>query len=186
MASRPEPGDTSGARYRRTRQEIVEGRKRSNCGPWPFEASNLTEEMETIVKRTWIILAGGCLAALLVAGCNGVSPNSTTSPLGGVAQSVISVPGITPHGCGRFDVRPKHRAIRVNVRLPLYATMPFPSYVACNREPVDAHWRTSRGGRIQPSYGVEAIFYAVRPGVYRVRAKYKWFTAGATVTVTSQ
>ena len=37
------------------------------------------------MKQARIISAGGCLAALLLAGCAGVSPNSTVNPLGEVA-----------------------------------------------------------------------------------------------------
>ena len=48
-----------------------------------------------------------------------------------------------------------------------------------------ASW-TASGGVIQPlNGGTEAIFFALQPGVYRVHAKYEWFAARATVTVTS-
>ena len=59
------------------------------------------------MKQPRIVSAGGCLAALLVAGCGGMSPNSTASPLGGAApQSAIGVPGINARGCDKFRRSP--------------------------------------------------------------------------------
>ena len=143
------------------------------------------------MKQARIISAGGCLAALLLAGCAGVSPNSTASPLGRAAQGAIGLPGITGplYRCDKFKLRvfPWRQVIKVNQQLTLsdWAWVPE-GYGVCEKIDEPASWESSRGGRIRPIYGgLQAIFHAVRPGVYRVRAKWYSLHARDTVTVTS-
>ena len=78
------------------------------------------------MKQPRIISAGGCIAALLVAGCGGMSSNSTANPLGGVAsQGAIGAPSTTtqtplkPCRVG-LHVVPNHATIKVNQQLHLY------------------------------------------------------------------
>ena len=139
------------------------------------------------MKGPRIISAGGCLAALLVAGCGGVSPNSMASPLGGSAQGAISLPSLTDDNCARGRISPKASTVKVNQRLYLQYEAEFRiSYDCYPWQPEDAHWWTPSGGRVRPLHGgTEAIFRAVRPGVYPVRANWTGRIGRATVTVTS-
>ena len=146
------------------------------------------------MKQPRIISAGGCVAALLAAGCSNMSPNSTANPLGGVApQGAIGIPGITPEWhrhCSGFHVFPKVATIKVSQPLHLYAYLLYAdllnyTYFYCNDSPESARWTVSRG-TIRPLHGgTEAIFYALRTGVYHVHAKWNGRSAEATVTVIS-
>ena len=58
------------------------------------------------MKQPRIISVGGCLAALLLAACGGVAPNSTVTPLGAGKsyQNTSALRRAT--SCRKFDVSP--------------------------------------------------------------------------------
>ena len=141
------------------------------------------------MKQARIISAGGCLAALLVAGCSGMSSNSTTNSLGGLAPKgaigISSSPLVRPFCGERFYVTPKHATIKVHQLLYLHNHRHYFVYpYGCARESVDALW-TASGGVIWPRHGgKEAVFSAVAPGAYQVDATWQYDYASARVTVT--
>ena len=144
------------------------------------------------MKQPRIISVGGCLAALLVAGCGGMGPNSTANPLGGVApEGATGVPSITaetPLVCGvGLHIKPHVPTIKVGQLLYLYDVYIAPSSY-CNKYREYASW-TASGGVIRTRYGrgmgQRAVFSAVLPGVYLVYAKWNGYTAHVKVTVTS-
>ncbi len=141
------------------------------------------------MKQPRIISTAGCLAALLVAGCGGLSTNSTASPLGRAAQGAIGLPDITAplHNCDGFRVYPKRPVIIVNQLLELYDLAKVGAgYGACDQIDEAASWGSSRGSRIQPvNGGTKAVFSARKPGVYRVNAKWDGRHDAVKVTVTS-
>jgi hypothetical protein len=148
--------------------------------------------MEAIMKQVHITSAGGCLAALLVTGCGGLSPTSTASPLGIAApQRAMGVPGIAGSRinrahCHQFRVYPTDPSIKVNQQLKLSNLVSLgDAYGGCDTYDEDASWRSSSGSTIQPLHrGMKALFSAVRPGVYRVRADWDGRHGRDTVTVT--
>jgi hypothetical protein len=145
--------------------------------------------MEMVMTQPRITIAGGCLVALLVAGCGGMHPNSTASPLGRAAQGAIGLPDITAplHDCNGFRVYPKRPVITVNQQLVLSDLAKVGTgYGDCDQIDEAASWGSSRGSRIQPADGgMKAIFSALRPGVYRVHAKWDGRHDAVRVTVTS-
>ncbi len=141
------------------------------------------------MKQPRIISVGGCLAALLVAGCSGVSPSSTINPLGGVAsQGAIDAPSTTTqtplNRCRQgLHVSPNHATIKVNQQLHLHDYYLHWDSPICEQSYEPASW-TASGGVIQPvGGGKEAVFFALLPGVYRVNAKWSGSRAHSTVTV---
>ena len=176
--------------------EIVDGCERArtvDAGPSKRanERANLRDEMETIMKQPRIISAGGCIAALLVAGCGGMSPSSTINPLGGVAsKGAIDAPSTTaeatPRLCNRFYVIPKAATITVSQPLKLHDNLQQWDYYRnrCDESRVSAVWSSSGGSLQANPKGKSAVFSASLPGLYTVVARYPERRGQATVTVT--
>lgn len=138
------------------------------------------------MKRPCITIAGGCLAALFLAGCSGMSPTSTANALGAAARGASSP---ASDRCPGLRVYPRRPVITVNQQLTLSDVASYGygyGYGACDKQDEAASWKSSRGGRIRPvNGGLKAIFSAERPGVYRVHAKWNGRHDVDTVTVTS-
>ncbi len=143
------------------------------------------------MKQPCGIGVGGFLAALLLAACGGVAPNSSVAPLGTLASqgAIPSITVETPLGCRPgLHVEPGVATIKLGQRLHLYDHYTAPSSpYSCDRSPVYASW-TASGGVIQSPGGGKsptAVFFAELPGVYHVQAEWNGYTAHAKVTVTS-
>ena len=146
------------------------------------------------MKQPCGIGVGGFLAALLLAACGGVAPNSSVNPLGGAApQGGIGVPSTTaeatPRLCPeRFTLPQRPRPSRLASHFKLHDNLQrWSSYRnRCFRHVRESAVWSSSGGSLQPNpKGKSAVFSASSPGLYTVVAKYAGLEGQATVTVTS-